>query len=86
MELVDVQDFCPSLLVTDRQLSNPHLTKLLTVFMRDNGRRHAFSSYTNTYLYWYPLGQRKVILHDGIMTFVSVIPTMVHQNLDSVTN
>ncbi len=27
-----------------------------------------------------------LILHDSIMTFVSVIPTMVHQNLDSVTN
>ncbi len=36
--------------------------------------------------YWYPLGQRKVILHDSIMTFVSVIPATVHQNLDSVTN
>ncbi len=34
--------------------------------------------------YWYPLGQRKVILHDSIMTFVSVIPAMVHQNLDSI--
>ena len=33
-------------------------------------------------IYWYPLGQRKVILHDSIMTFVSVIPAMVHQNLD----
>ncbi len=30
--------------------------------------------------YWYPLGQRKVILHDSIMTFLSVIPAMVHQN------
>ena len=37
-------------------------------------------------VYWYPLGQRKVILHVSIMTFVSVIPAMVHQNLDSVTN
>ena len=36
--------------------------------------------------YWYPLGQRKVILNDGSMTFVSVIPAMVHQNLDSITN
>ena len=38
----------------------------------------------NNNKYWYPLGQRKVILHDSIMTFVSVIPAMVHQNLDSV--
>ncbi len=36
------------------------------------------------HIYRYPLGQRRVILHDSIVTFLSVIPAMVHQNLDSV--
>ncbi len=37
-------------------------------------------------VYWYHLGQRKVMLNDSIVTFVSVIPALVHQNLDSVTD
>ena len=35
--------------------------------------------------YWYLLGLRKVILHDSIMTCVSVIPATLHENLDSIT-